>query len=210
MINETIDRDNLRVFLAVFIEDNELTIRNVAKRIGCSQHSLNRILAGETLPTDEMIKQCGIMMAIGFDKYSRLSKAEKEKISEKIGAVGGGTLGFGAITVAISSLGISGLSAVGITTGLSALGAIVGGGMIAGVTVAAAIPISFGVLGYSVIRGVKIIRDKRKGIDTKIDLYWEIMIDNEFKTKVREKIDLFSHINVLFEEDDELLQKLAK
>ena len=52
------------------------------------------VLLRRSLPSDEMLKQIGIMLTIGFKHYAELSKAQKEKISEAIGAVGGGAIGF--------------------------------------------------------------------------------------------------------------------
>jgi len=111
---EEISRDNLRILLAGFIEKNDLNVRKIAKVVGASEKTIDRILARKTLPSDEMIKQVGALIGIGYKRYSKLSKAEKEKISEKIGAIGGGTLGFGSISSIIGALGVGGLSASGI------------------------------------------------------------------------------------------------
>ena len=59
---ESIDRNNCSVFLAAFIEQNKLSVRKVAKAITCSEITLNRIIAGKTLPSDEMLRQSGIMI----------------------------------------------------------------------------------------------------------------------------------------------------
>ncbi len=71
--------------------------------INCSEATIARILAKQTLPSDEMIQQVAIMIEIGFQKYLKLSQAEKEKRSETFGAIGGGLLGFNSINSAISS-----------------------------------------------------------------------------------------------------------
>ena len=174
-----ITRTNCQAFLAAFIEENKLKVRNVAKAITCSEITLERIIAGKTVPSDEMIRQTGIMIELGFKSYSKLSKAEKEKISETIGAIGGGVLGFGGVTAAVSSLGIAGLSAAGITSGLSVLGGIVGGGMAAGIGVCAAIPIAVGAVGYALIKGIKALIDKQKLDDDRYDPFWERPIDEK-------------------------------
>lgn len=171
---QEITRDNCRVLLAAFIEKNNASVRKVAKAITCSETTLNRIIAGKTLPSDEMLKQTGIMVELGLDRYVKLSKADKEKISEAIGTVGGGILGFGGITAAVSSLGIAGLSAAGISSGLAALGAIVGGGMVVGISVAAAIPIAAGALGYGIIKTVKAICEKYQIDQENYDPFWEL------------------------------------
>jgi len=176
---EKITRDNLRLLLAGFIEEEKLTTKKVSKSIGCKEKTLSRILIRKTHPSDEMIKQVGILFAIGYKRYTKLSSAERERISEMIGTIGGGTLGFGSITAVISSLGLAGLSAAGIASGLSALGAIVGGGMLAGISVAAAIPIAAGALGYAIIKGIKFLISETELDSDVIDEKWEILIDSE-------------------------------
>jgi hypothetical protein len=173
-------RDNCGLLLAKFIKENDLDVRRVAKAIGCSEATLNRILTTRSLPSDEMMKQVGIIMELGIVSYSRLSSAQKEHISEAIGTVGGGILGFGSISAAISTLGtVSGLSAAGITSGLSTLGVVVGGGMIGGVIVAAAIPIVAGATGYGIIKGVKYLANEWKLNASEFDERWEISIPLE-------------------------------
>jgi hypothetical protein len=168
--------DNSRLLLAAFIEENDLNVRQVSKAIGCSESTLVRILAARSLPSDEMIKQIGIMIELGFVSYSKLSNAQKERISESIGTLGGGILGFGSITAVVSSLGFSGLSAAGITSGLAALGTVVSGGMAAGIIVAAAIPIAAGAAGYAIIKGVKYLANEWQLNVTDIDEHWETVI----------------------------------
>jgi hypothetical protein len=171
---DSITKENCRILTAAFIEENNLKIKKVAKSIPCPEDTLNRILAGKTLPSDEMMKQIGILLALGFEKYSKLKTAEKEKISEALGAVGGGTLGFASITAVISASGVTaGLSAAGIAAGLSAIGGIVGGGMAAGVVVTAAIPIAAGAAGYALIKGIKALIASKKLDDDRIDPKWE-------------------------------------
>jgi hypothetical protein len=173
-------RDNSGLLLAKFIEENELNVRQVAKTIGCSEATLLRILAVYSLPSDEMIKQVGILIELGFVSYSKLSNTQKEHISETIGTVGGGILGFGSITAAVSSLGaVGGLSAAGITSGLATLGTVVSGGMAAGVIVAAAIPIAAGATGYAIIKGVKYLANEWQLNITELDECWEIPVLSE-------------------------------
>jgi hypothetical protein len=174
-MNQTmeINEENFRVLLSAFIEQEQITVRKAAKVLTCSEMTLNRIIGRKTLPSNEMIRQGGIMMEIGFKRYSKLSKAEKENISEIIGTTGGGILGFGTITAAVSTLGFSGLSAAGITSGLATLGGIVGGGMVVGISVAAAIPIAAGILGYGVIKGVKAFFEQQALDQERYDPFWE-------------------------------------
>lgn len=171
-----ITRDNCRLLLAAFLEKHGLSTRVVARAIGCPEASIARILEAKSKPSDEMLKQVGVMFEIGFEKYQKLTEVEKEKISETLGTIGGGTLGFASITATISTLGtVAGLSAPGITSGLAALGAIVGGGMAAGVSVAAAIPIAAGAIGYGIIKGVKYLFSEHQLSIDDIDQKWEIL-----------------------------------
>ena len=171
---EKISRNDCRVFLAAFMEKNNLPIKKVSKAIDCSKATMNRIIGGQTLPSDEMLRQTAIMVELGFDSYARLTKAEKEKISEMLGIVGGGTIGIGTVTAAVGALGVTGLSAAGIASGLSTLGAMIGGGMAAGLSVVAAIPIGAAVLGYATIKAVKATLEYHKHSQEKHDPFWEI------------------------------------
>ena len=176
---EKISRNDCSVFLAAFIEKNDLSVKKVSKAITCSTATLNRIVGGKTLASDEMLRQTAIMVELGFDSYSRLSKAEKEKISEILGVVSGGSLGIASVTAAVSTLGLAGLSAAEITSGLAALGAIIGGGMVAGISVVAAIPIGVAALGYGTIKAVKATLESYKSGQEKIDPRWEMPLEVE-------------------------------
>ena len=169
-----ISRENLPQILSSFIEGNRVSEENIAKSIGCSVSSLHRVILEETLASDEMLKQCGLLVHLGYDRYRKLTKAEKEKLSETIGTIGGGVLGFGSITAAISASGVAGLSAAGVTSGLAAIGGIVGGGMVAGVVVAAAIPIAAAMVGYGIVRGIKGIINTNKINNKDFDEFWEM------------------------------------
>lgn len=85
------------------------------------------------------------------------SSAMGPELTGALGAAGGAGLSF----AALYSLGVTGLSAAGITSGLAAAGAVVGGGMAAGVGVLAA-PV---VLGYALLARNKhkqLMREKRE------------------------------------------------
>lgn len=172
---QEITRVNCKDFLNVFIAQEETSVRKIAKAINCPVASVERIINGKTLPSDEMLKQIGIMIELGFKRYSTLTEAEKEKISETIGAVGGGILGFSSITAVLSGIGIAGLSGAGIVSGLAALGAIVGGGMVAGLGVVAAIPVVTGLAGYGIVKGVKYAVAGSSSSDMRFDPAWEML-----------------------------------
>ena len=172
---DNINAENCRLLLAAFMERNDLDTSQISSAIGCSIPTLARILAGKSKPTIEFMKQVGILIAVGYERYAKLTEAQKEAISETIGAVGGGILGFGSITAAISASGaVAGLSAAGITSGLAAIGAAVGGGMAAGVVVLAAVPIAVGAAGYGIIKGVKYFFSQQELNSDAIDPKWEI------------------------------------
>lgn len=161
-------------FFSAFLEEAKVSVRAAADSIGCSEATMRRLLVSKTKPSVEMLKQSAVMVEIGFDRYLKLTQAEKEKISDAIGAVGGGAIGFAAVTAAVSTLGFAGLSAAGVTSGLAALGTILGGGMVVGISVAAAIPIAAGALGYGIILAVKGILEKSRLDQEKYDPFWEL------------------------------------
>src|SRR5438046_2126594 len=94
-------RQNFAPMLKAFLNKSAITPRRTAKAIGCSEATFTRLLVRTTFPSDEMLRQGGAMIEIGFRRYSKLSKAEKEKISAAMGTVGGGAIGFGSITAAV-------------------------------------------------------------------------------------------------------------
>jgi hypothetical protein len=170
-----INEANCRLLLAAFMEKNQVTVPRVCRAIGCSTATLGRILSFTSLPTAEFMKQSGILIGIGIEKYEKLSKAEREHISEIIGTGSATAFGFGGITAAVSASGtVAGLSAPGISSGLYAIGTLVGGGMSAGVAVAAAIPLAAGAAGYAIIKGVKFFFSERELSSEKTNPRWEI------------------------------------
>ena len=171
---DSITKENFRVLLAAFIDENDLQVKKVAKTIPCHEESMNRLIGGITRPTDDMLKQAGILFSLGFKTYSKLKASEKEKLSASIGAIGGGGLGFASLPAIISASGVvGGLSGAGIVAGLTSLGGIVGGGMLAGVAVTASIPIATGVAGYGVFKGIKALIEQRKLNSIGFDPKWE-------------------------------------
>ena len=164
--------ENCRVLLANFMEKEEISAPQISKVIGCSHATTARLLAEITLPTEEFMKQTGILIEIGYEPYSKLSKTQKEGIAENIGAIGGGILGFGGITAAVSSSGaVVGLGATGISSGLAAVGF---GGMMGGLMTVAAVPALAALGGYSIIKGVKYLFAEDELNSEKIDERWEI------------------------------------
>ncbi|MGB4497668.1 MAG: hypothetical protein WBI40_03125 [Methylococcaceae bacterium] len=76
--------------------------------------------------------------------------ADGEKVAA-FGAYMGASAAYGAIYAS----GVTGLGATGVTSGLAAIGSIVGGGMTAGLVVTAAAPIAGGVAAYGLYKWLK-------------------------------------------------------
>lgn len=116
------------------------------------------------------------------------------------GGVGaGGTIGFAALYFA----GVTGLSAAGITSGLAAAGALIGGGMAAGVAVIAAPAVILGVGAYA--WAVQI--NKKRLIEKKEQLLQEVLrkhnvIIEELKRTAqgnKERVDYLTKLNILLQ-----------
>lgn len=170
---ENLTRENFCEYLATWMAENKITISKVAKAMNCSIPSLNRLLKKNSYPTDETLRQTGIMIAVGFIKYSKMSNAEKETISEKIGSLSGAGLGFASVTAVVGTLGTAGLSAAGIMSGLATAGSLIGGGAVAGVAVVAIVPFVAAGLGYGLVKGIKWVVYNYNSKIEKIDSRWE-------------------------------------
>jgi len=64
-----ITRQNFSSLVKAFRENDAVSTRRVAAAIGCSEPTLSRLIAGKTLASDEMLRQGGAMMEIGFARY---------------------------------------------------------------------------------------------------------------------------------------------
>lgn len=86
-----------------------------------------------------------------------LSDDDKAKVTA--GASGAG--GVAASVAAVGAAGtVTGFSAAGITSGLAAIGAVVGGGMAAGLAVTAAVPLACAGVGYLGYKGISELKKK--------------------------------------------------
>lgn len=79
-------------------------------------------------------------------------RRDAPKVVDAAGVAVGSALGGGASFTALYFGGVTGMSAAGITSGLAAAGALVGGGMAAGVAVLAAPVVVLGVVGYATVK----------------------------------------------------------
>lgn len=170
---QNLNSNNYSQSLNSWIKQNKVTLANIARAINCSIPTLNRLLKNHSYPTNEMLRQTGIMMTVGFAKYSKMSKAQKEKYSEGIGSVSGAGLGFASISAVVGSLGVGGLSGPGIMSGLATAGGFVGGGAAIGVAAIAVVPLVGAGLGYGLIKGIKWAISGYNSKIEKIDARWE-------------------------------------
>lgn len=97
-------------------------------------------------PVNKLIEEASI--ALQDNSRTIKTSAIPDVLGAAIGSLAGGGVSFAALFLGGS---VTGVSAAGITSGLSAAGAIVGGGMTAGVFVLAAPIVILGGVGYGVI-----------------------------------------------------------
>lgn len=168
---EEITPENCGQKLRLVQEVAQMSRRELARMLGVSEASVRRIEAGDSEPTDEFLTRLRALCVIGRARFSQLSDAEKEKVSDLVGAGGGVAAGIGAGIAAIGSAGVAGFSAAGITSGLAAVG---GGAMLAGIGVVAAIPVATGLMGYGLVKGIKKILEANDLESEEVDGKWEI------------------------------------
>jgi len=140
---------------------------------------------------------------------------ETSDIPEILGGIAGGTIGVGVGLTLLYVSGVAGFSAAGITSGLAALGALIGGGMVLGIFVAAAPMAALGVAGYAVLAE----RNKRRLLQAKEALFQEAVkkhdaIIRELSSKVdlsEERSRYLESLNVLLRQViDDLKKDLGK
>jgi hypothetical protein len=176
---DDLNRGNFHKVFGAFIANNHLRVRETANPIGCSEPTLKRLLEKASLPSDEMLRQAALVLTLGFGRYSKLSAAERAKLSESLGAVSGGVIGLGSVTAIVGATGtIAGLSAAGISSGLAAMGTLVGGGMAAGIAVAAVIPAVAAGAGFGIIRTVKHLKNEARLNSAAFDPKWELTTES--------------------------------
>jgi hypothetical protein len=149
-------------------------------------------------PVEKLVEEANAAMS---DK-SRTSSDDGD-INAALAAAGGvgagGAIGFAALYYA----GVTGLSAVGITSGLAAAGALVGGGMIAGIAVIAAPAVLLGVVAYAITAQ----KNNRRLIEKKEMLLQEILrIHNAIISELKKtsehnkgRIDYLTRLNTLLQ-----------
>lgn len=119
------------------------------------------------------------------------------------GALGAGVGGVGSF-IALYGLGTVGLSAVGITSGLAAVGSIVGGGMVAGIFVLAApiAALAAGGVGIASHLKHKQLRQEKERLYKEVLKRHEAII-NALKLEAdadRERLDYLQSLNILLQQ----------
>ena len=169
---ESITMKNCGKKLKLVMNLLKISRREFARILGVSEATLRRLMSEESWPTDEFMHSLQALCVIGAAKYKKLSASDKENISEMMGVTGGTVAGVGGSIAAIGAAGtISGFSAAGITSGLAAVG---GGAMLTGIGVVAFIPVSTGLLGYGLVKGIKKICEANKLSCQEVNGKWEI------------------------------------
>ncbi len=171
-MTEEVTEENCGKKLKLVRQISGMTQRDLAAVLGVSESTVKRLESGSTKPTKEFMLMLAALCIIGKEKYSKMSKAEKEKMSEILASGGSATTGIGASIAAISASGaVTGLSAAGITSGLAAIG---GGTMLGGIAVVASVPLVAGIAGYGLVKAVKRICETNRLNCKEVDGRYEI------------------------------------
>lgn len=148
--------------------------------------------ADALIPVQKIITEAAAAVS---DKTRTIKTSD---IPDVLGAVAGISVGGAAGLGLLSILGYSGLSAAGITSGLATAGALVGGGMVAGIGVLAAPAVILGVGGYALLASGK----KKKLTQTKEALLQEAIkkhdaIIRELKNTLNQTQERMEYLNTL-------------
>lgn len=149
-------------------------------------------------PVEKLVKEA----AAAISDTERVASDEKDMNAALAAAGGigtGGAIGFAALYYA----GVTGLSAAGITSALAAAGALVGGGMAAGIAVLAAPAVLLGVGAYAWTAQ----KNKKRLIEKKEMLLQEVLrkhdgIIRQLKDtsgKNKERIEYLTRLNILLQ-----------
>lgn len=133
------------------------------------------------------------------DKHRTISKsAIPEALSGAVGVGAGGAIGFAALYAGGS---VVGLSAAGITSGLAAAGALVGGGMTAGLAVLAAPAVVLGAAGVGIashVKNKKLAEEKQSLYNTAVQKQNAIIeLLNDKANQSEERMKYLNSLNTL-------------
>lgn len=156
-------------------------------------------------PVENVLKEAEAALN---DKNRNISTSS---IPEILGGIAGGGSGACIGFTALYFMGVQGLSAAGITSGLAAAGALVGGGMLAGMAVLAAPAVILGIGGYAILsnrKHKKLRQTKEAFLERAIQLRDGIV--QNLKAKVyenEERLDYLKSLNALLQEAIKDLRK---
>ena len=171
-MEEDLSPENCGKKLKLIREISGMSRRDLAGVLGVAESTVYRLESGKTHPTSEFMLRLSALSVIGHAKYSKMSKKDKESLSEAIGAAGGMAAGVGGAIGAISASGaVAGLSAAGITSGLAAIG----GSMLGGIAVVATVPVAVGAVGFGLVKGIKAICEANNLNAKEVDGHWELV-----------------------------------
>jgi DNA-binding XRE family transcriptional regulator len=172
---EKINQENCGDKLILIRNELNMTKRDLAHVLGCSESTISRIENNKTKPTKDFMNRLICIVLIGYSKFSSLSKKDKKYLENYLGAVSGVLSGTAGAIGVVSSSGTAGLSAAGITSGLAAIG----GSMSTGLGVIASIPIAAGFIGFGISKGIKAICEANDLNCKEIDGRYEIIKKNK-------------------------------
>lgn len=173
---DKVTRGNYNELMVIFLQDSKVSLRQVAKAIGCTEITLNRLIAKITVPSDEMLRQTGIMLELGYKSYAKLAEYERKNIMESIGIFGGVALGFGMMTGFITDLTYGGVSSESLISGLEELGALFGSDILIGMGIAVSVIALTGITGYGIAKALKTGITNAKSNKNRIDERWEMAV----------------------------------
>ena len=128
-------------FLHSFMSNSSISIDELAVAMTMSKYAITRLAEGKSYPTDVCYAEFCIMFTVvlgkDFDAYKKMTRKDKDDLVAKIMASGGSACTY---------------KRQGITSGLAAIGGIIGGGMLAGIAVVAAAPLVVGAILYSLCK----------------------------------------------------------
>ena len=131
-------------FLRSFMSNSSISIDELAVAMTMSKYAITRLAEGKSYPTDVCYAEFCIMFTVvlgkDFDAYKKMTRKDKDDLVAKIMASGGSACTVAGMISLISGLQVLllGCRQSGITSGLAAIGGIIGGGMLAGIAVVAA------------------------------------------------------------------------
>lgn len=179
----------LKILLDVLEKESIMSERTPEGSIHTDSYIKNKKLM--SFPSVESLQQVvNVLNECAAALNDKTRTIRESSISEVLGGVVGAGFGGAVSFTALYGLGIVGFSAAGITSGLAAAGAIVGGGMVAGVFVLAA-PVAIGagtcVAVVSRIKNKQLLQEKERIYVIALEKSNEILNAMESETEASEE-----------------------